>query len=107
MYGIILCLVFDTVTIQGLELFYGSQSMFLVLGSTKDRNSLSDAILSIQPKAGLQAGHLMELTYQWQIGALSNYDYLMTLNLYVSSVCGGCPTNRFLVLIQPGRSQFQ
>ena len=54
--------------------------MFLVLASTKERNELFDAMLSIQPNAGQQKGHLLELTRQWQTGALSNYDYLMTLN---------------------------
>lgn len=55
--------------------------MFLVLASAKQRNELYDAILSIQPKAAQQEGYLLEWTHQWQTGALSNYDYLMTLNL--------------------------
>ena len=57
--------------------------MFLVLGSTKERNELFEGILSIQPSAGQQEGRLLELTHQWQTGTLSNYDYLMTLNLSV------------------------
>lgn len=55
--------------------------MFLVLASTRERNELYEAILSIQPTAGQQKSHLIELTHRWQTGALSNYDYLMTLNL--------------------------
>jgi hypothetical protein len=66
---------------QGLELFYGNDCMFLVFASTKQRNELCEAVLSIQPKARQQEGHLLELTHQWQTGALSNYDYLMELNL--------------------------
>lgn len=67
--------------LKGLELFYGSDSMFLVLASTKQRNELYEAILSMQPKAGQQRGYLLELTHQWQTGTLTNYDYLMKLNL--------------------------
>lgn len=67
--------------LQGLELFYGSNSMFLVLASGRERNELCEAVLSIQPKARQHEGHLLELTHQWQTGALSNYDYLMELNL--------------------------
>lgn len=66
---------------QGLELLYGCESMFLVLASTKQRNELYKAIISIQPKAGQQDGHLLELTHRWQTGAISNFDYLMELNL--------------------------
>ena len=70
--------------LQGIEFFSKSQSMFLVLASLKERNELYEAILSIQPSAGQHEGTLMELTHQWQTGTLSNYDYLMHLNLCVS-----------------------
>ena len=72
---------FHGLLLKGLELFYDSDSMFLVLASTKERNNLYDSILSIQPKAVQQDGHLLELTHQWQTGVISNYDYLIGLNL--------------------------
>lgn len=64
----------------GLELLYDNDSMFLVLASSKERNELYEAVVSIQPTAEQQDGHLLELTHQWQTGTISNYDYLMKLN---------------------------
>ena len=55
--------------------------MFLILASPRERNQLYEAVISIQPKAAKRDGTLMQLTHQWQTGTLSNYDYLMTLNL--------------------------
>ena len=76
--------IFNMVTtscFQGVELMYDSGSLFLVLAAPKERNELYEAILSIQPKAGQQEGHLLELTHKWQTGTISNYEYLMKLNL--------------------------
>ena len=67
--------------LKGLELLYDNDSMFLVLASSKERNELYEAVVSIQPTAEQQDGHLLELTHQWQTGTISNYDYLMKLNL--------------------------
>ncbi len=73
---------FNLCALQGVELFFGkSQSMFLALTSRQERDQLYTAILKLVPKAGQHEGTLTEVTHQWQTGQLSNYDYLMILNL--------------------------
>uniref|UniRef100_A0A1X7T6F7 Uncharacterized protein n=1 Tax=Amphimedon queenslandica TaxID=400682 RepID=A0A1X7T6F7_AMPQE len=65
----------------GLELFSrGGQSIFLVLSSTSKRNSLYDKLVGVRG-VSLQVPDLTDATQKWQTGELSNYDYLMFLNL--------------------------
>ena len=72
------------ILMQGLELFrHGGSSMFLVLPSPRERNTLYDRLLTLKPSIRLSDEELGRLTHRWQLGELSNYDYLMMLNQYV------------------------
>ena len=66
---------------QGIELFsHSGDNLFLALPSHSERNALYDRIL-FQPSTRLELLSLEEATHQWQAGDMSNYDYLMLLNL--------------------------
>ncbi|XP_064393489.1 protein FAN-like [Halichondria panicea] len=65
----------------GIELFCrGGYSMFLVLPSPRERNLLYDELIGRRPEAQLSDLVLAGLTRDWQVGRMSNYDYLMMLN---------------------------
>lgn len=69
--------------VKGLEcLCSNGECIFLVLSSHYERNSLYDAILA-QPRVCLSQDSLEEATLNWVRGELSNYQYLMLLNLWV------------------------
>ena len=55
--------------------------MFLVMSSSKECDELYEAIMKLWPSARQHEGTLTEVMYQWQTGEISNYDYLMILNL--------------------------
>ena len=68
---------------QGLECLCSSgECMFLVLPSSRERNWLYDAILA-QPQVHLNQDSLEEATLSWMRGDMTNYQYLMLLNLSV------------------------
>ena len=68
-------------TAQGLECLCGSgECMFLVLPSPRERNRLHEAIMA-QPQVSLSQDSLEEATLNWLRGDMSNYQYLMLLNL--------------------------
>lgn len=54
--------------------------MFLVLSSSRERNNLYKAILD-QPRVNLNQDSLEEATLSWLRGDMTNYQYLMLLNL--------------------------
>ena len=56
--------------------------MFLTFPSTSKRNLLYDRLISL-PTVNLKKMDLAEMTQKWQAGELSNFDYLMFLNLLV------------------------
>ena len=60
--------------------------MFLVLPSPRERNILYDNLLKFKPSVRLSDEELGRLTHCWQIGELSNYDYLMMLNQYEATL---------------------
>jgi factor associated with neutral sphingomyelinase activation len=65
----------------GIELFArGGQTLFLVLSSPSKRNLLYDKIIDI-PDVKLEQIDLLDVTQKWQNGDISNYEYLMYLNL--------------------------
>lgn len=69
--------------LQGVELFSkGGQVMFLTFPSTSKRNLLYDQLISL-PAVKLEKMDLAEVTQKWQTGEVSNFDYLMFLNLLV------------------------
>ncbi len=69
------------ILLQGIELFCrGGYSMFLVLPSPRERNLLYDELIGRRPEAQLSDLVLAGLTRDWQVGRMSNYDYLMMLN---------------------------
>ena len=74
--------------LQGLELFSkGRQVIFLTFPSTSKRNLLYDHLISL-PVVHLEKMDLPDMTQKWQSGAVSNYEYLMFLNLLaVLCVC--------------------
>ena len=55
-----------------------------MLSSTSNRNTLYEKLVGL-PEVTLEQVELEELTHKWQLGELSNYDYLMYLNLSVQS----------------------
>ena len=66
-----------------MELFtHNGTNLFLVLSSTLNRNTMFDKLVNL-PEVKLETMELEELTQKWQSGELSNYDYLMSLNLLV------------------------
>lgn len=66
---------------QGLEcLCRSGECMFLVLPSLRERNRLHEAILA-QPQVKLNQDSLEKATLDWLRGDMSNYQYLMLLNL--------------------------
>uniref|UniRef100_A0A1X7SRC9 Uncharacterized protein n=1 Tax=Amphimedon queenslandica TaxID=400682 RepID=A0A1X7SRC9_AMPQE len=79
----------------GLELFSrGGQSIFLVLSSTSKRNSLYDKLVGVKG-VSLQVPDLTDATQKWQTGEISNYDYLMFLNLKSQTVFTSSPVIRY------------
>ncbi len=56
--------------------------MFLALPTPRERNALYDRILS-QPHVHLRETNQQEATLRWQTGDMTNYEYLMLLNVYV------------------------
>ena len=67
---------------QGLELFsQGGQTIFLVLSSPSNRNTLYTKLVTESTEVNLDPLSLEDMTQQWQIGKVSNYEYLMFLNL--------------------------
>ena len=67
---------------QGLELFSsGGTTIFLVLRSVQERNVLFDHIMRLHPSAKFGENELVEMTHLWQTRHISNFDYLMLLNL--------------------------
>lgn len=67
--------------LQGIEFFCGNgQTLFLVLPSLHQRYSLYQQILA-QPNVRLEEIDLEATTLKWQTEEMSNYDYLMFLNL--------------------------
>ena len=57
-------------------------NLFLVLSSTSNRNTLFDKLVGL-PEVQLEQIDLVDITQKWQSGEVSNYDYLMCLNLWV------------------------
>ena len=73
--------VYLCVYTQGLEcLCHSGECMFLVLLSAQERNRLYECILT-QPKVSLNQDSLEDATLKWLEGEMSNYQYLMLLNL--------------------------
>ena len=67
---------------QGVELFCaGGSTIFLVLHTVQERNALFDEIIKLQPRALFGETELLEMTHLWQTRQMSNFDYLMLLNL--------------------------
>ena len=67
---------------QGLELFcLDGTTIFLVLRSVQERNVLFDHIIRLHPSAKFGENELVEMTHLWQTRHISNFDYLMLLNL--------------------------
>ena len=67
---------------QGLELFCsGGPTLFLVVHSVPERNALFERIVKLQPSAQFGENELVEMTHLWQTRHISNFDYLMLLNL--------------------------
>ncbi|KAH3744075.1 protein FAN [Pelomyxa schiedti] len=66
----------------GLEIFFDDTSIFLDFASTQERNTFHDAVCAQPGATKLVSGELDlgEMTRKWQIGAISNFDYLMYLN---------------------------
>ena len=67
---------------QGVELFCsGGATIFLVLYSVQERNVLYDHITKLYPSVRFGESELTEMTHLWQTRKMSNFDYLMLLNL--------------------------
>jgi factor associated with neutral sphingomyelinase activation len=65
----------------GIELITkNGDNMFLVFETTQQREKMFEKVLE-QPGVAVEDMNLEELTVKWQCRELSNYDYLMSLNV--------------------------
>ena len=78
------CVCCVCVCLQGVECLCNSgECMFLVLPSPQARNRLHQAILD-QTLVRLNKDSLEQATLNWVRGDMTNYQYLMLLNLWVN-----------------------
>ena len=49
--------------------------------SVQERNLMYDHIIKLHPSGMFEESELVEMTYLWQTKQMSNFDYLMLLNL--------------------------
>ena len=91
-----------------MELFSkGGQVIFLTFPSTSKRNLLYDRLVSL-PDVKLEKMDLAEMTQKWQTGEVTNFDYLMFLNLLVCA-CYKCVSGCCVMVshpVQNGWSEF-
>ena len=65
-----------------MELFCSNGStIFLVFYSVQERNLMYEHIIKLHPSSSFGESGLMDMTYLWQTRKMSNFDYLMLLNL--------------------------
>jgi factor associated with neutral sphingomyelinase activation len=68
-----------------LEIYTSNSSIIFTFKSNEMRENIYSKITSLEDYEGTSLEDLDVMTTKWENGLLSNFDYLMFLNLYVGN----------------------